>query len=58
MNFLGICKDYEPGSIISIKITKLKEKQIKNDRFYLLKHVCEVSYLFILIRIKLRISEN
>ena len=29
MNLLGICKDYEPRSIVSIKITKLKEKQTK-----------------------------
>ena len=29
MNLLGIYKDLEPGLIISIKIVRLKEKQIK-----------------------------
>ena len=30
MSFLDICKDFESGAIVSIKIIKLKEKKIKN----------------------------
>ena len=29
MNLLGICKDYEPESIVSVKIIKIIDKKIK-----------------------------